>query len=73
MATHSNILAWSIPRTEEPGGLPSTRSQKSRTRLKQLSSSNSTFQQITITEKLKRGKQYNAFLRRIKKKTPSFV
>ena len=23
MATHSNILAWSIPGTEEPGGLPS--------------------------------------------------
>ena len=21
MATHSNILAWEIPRTEEPGGL----------------------------------------------------
>ena len=21
MATHSNILAWKIPRTEEPGGL----------------------------------------------------
>ena len=24
MATHSNILAWEIPRTEEPGGLQST-------------------------------------------------
>ena len=23
MATHSNILAWEIPRTEEPGGLQS--------------------------------------------------
>ena len=23
MATHSNILAWRIPRTEETGGLPS--------------------------------------------------
>ena len=23
MATHSNILAWRIPRTEEPGGLHS--------------------------------------------------
>ena len=22
MATHSNILAWKIPWTEEPGGLP---------------------------------------------------
>ena len=23
MATHSNILAWATPRTEEPGGLQS--------------------------------------------------
>ena len=23
MATHSNILAWRIPGTQEPGGLPS--------------------------------------------------
>ena len=22
MATHTSILAWRIPRTEEPGGLP---------------------------------------------------
>ena len=28
MATHSNILAWRIPWTEEPGGLQSTGSQK---------------------------------------------
>ena len=40
MATHSSILAWRIPPTEEPGGLQSTGSQ-SRTRLKQLSSSSS--------------------------------
>ena len=31
MATHSSILAWSIPWTEEPGGLQSMGSQKSRT------------------------------------------
>ena len=24
MATHSSVLAWRIPRTEEPGGLQST-------------------------------------------------
>ena len=24
MATHSSILAWEIPRSEEPGGLQST-------------------------------------------------
>ena len=28
MATHSSILAWKIPWTEEPGGLQSTGSQK---------------------------------------------
>ena len=27
MATHSGILAWETPRTEEPGGLQSTGSQ----------------------------------------------
>ena len=35
MATHSCILAWRIPWTEEPGGLQSTGSQ--RVRLKRLS------------------------------------
>ena len=40
MATHSSILSWRIPGTEEPGGLLSMGSQ-SRTRLKQLSSSSS--------------------------------
>ena len=28
MATHSSILAWRIPGTEEPGGLPSMRSHR---------------------------------------------
>ena len=28
MATHSSILAWRIPRMEEPGGLQSTGSQR---------------------------------------------
>ena len=28
MATHSNILAWRIPWTEEPGGLQSTGLQR---------------------------------------------
>ena len=28
MATHSGILAWRIPWTEEPGGLQSTESQR---------------------------------------------
>ena len=34
MATHFSILAWEIPWTEEPGGLQSTGSQKSQTRLR---------------------------------------
>ena len=38
MATHSSVLAWRIPGTREPGGLPSMGSH-SRTRLKQFSSS----------------------------------
>ena len=28
MATHSSMLAWRIPWTEEPGGLPSMGSQR---------------------------------------------
>ena len=28
MATHSSILAWRIPWTEEPGGLQSMKSQR---------------------------------------------
>ena len=30
MATHSSILAWKIPGTEEPGGLPSEGSHRVR-------------------------------------------
>ena len=30
MATHSRILAWETPRTEEPGGLQSMGSQRVR-------------------------------------------
>ena len=33
MATHSSVLAWRIPGTGEPGGLPSLGSHR-RTRLK---------------------------------------
>ena len=28
MATHSSVLAWRIPRTGEPGGLPSMESHR---------------------------------------------
>ena len=34
MATHSSILAWRIPWMEEPGGLQSMGSQKSRTQMR---------------------------------------
>ena len=37
MATHSSILAWRIPWTEEPGGLQVHRSTQSWTQLKWLS------------------------------------
>ena len=37
MATHSSILAWEIPWTEEPGGLQSHGVTKSQIRLKRLS------------------------------------
>ena len=40
MSTHSSVLAWRIPGTEEPGGLPS-RVAQSQTWLKRLSSSSS--------------------------------
>ena len=34
MAVHSSVLAWRIPGTREPGGLPSVGLHKSQTRLK---------------------------------------
>ena len=40
MATHSSVLAWRIPGTGEPGGLPPMGSRRV-TRLKWLSSSSS--------------------------------
>ena len=39
MATHSNILAWRIPRSEEPGGLQSIGSQRVKPNWSWLSSS----------------------------------
>ena len=41
MATHSSVLAWRIPGSGEPGGLPSMGLQQSQTRLQWLSSSSS--------------------------------
>ena len=42
MATHSSVLAWRIPGTADPGGLPSV-GLHSRTRMKRLSSSSRDF------------------------------
>ena len=47
MATHSSVLAWRIPGTGEPGGLPSMGSQ-SQTLLKCLSSSSSSSRSTPI-------------------------
>ena len=47
MATHSNILAWRIPETEEPGGLPSMGSHR-------VDTTEATQQQDDAYEPLKR-------------------
>ena len=52
MATHSSILAWRIPWTEEPGGLPSTGLQ-SQTRLKWLSNSSVQFSRSVVSDSLR--------------------
>jgi len=49
MATHSSVLAWRIPRTGEPSGLPDVYGvAQSWTRLKRLSSSSSSIQIIKL-------------------------
>ena len=45
MATHSSVLAWRIPGTGEPSGLPYGVAQ-SQTRLKRLSSSSSSMHSL---------------------------
>ena len=45
--THSSILAWKIPWTEEPGGLQS-RAAKSQTRLKQLNTAHSGASSVSL-------------------------
>ena len=51
MATHSSILAWKIPWTEEPGGLQSMGSQRVRhnlaTKQQQLQLMNDKYNQIS--------------------------
>ena len=50
MATHSSVLAWRIPGTGEPGGLPSMGSH-SQTRLNSLSSSSSSRERAITTHR----------------------
>ena len=54
MATHSRILAWRIPRTEESGGLQSMGSQKSGT---QLSTSTSVQERTPGNFQINRGSE----------------
>ena len=57
MATHSSILAWEIPWTEEPGGLQSMGFYKSRTQL-----SNETTTRLSNGTKTPKNKQtHNIF------------
>ena len=53
METHSSILAWEIPFTEESGGLKSIR-VTNRTRLKRLSMCTHTHTQERGRERVKR-------------------
>ena len=64
MATHSSVLAWRIPGTGEPGGLPSMGSH-SRRRLKRLSSSNSS--NCTLCQMLYLGQVLKLNLRKMEK------
>ena len=51
-ATHSSILAWRIPWTEEPGGLQSIGSQ-SRIQLKRLSTAQGSNQTSATSDPIK--------------------
>ena len=53
MATHSNILAWRIPWTEEPGGLQLMGSQRSDTT--ERPSTQSSYQLVFSCNSLLRG------------------
>ena len=55
MATHSSVLAWRIPGTEEPSGLPSMGSH--RVRHKRLSSSSSSRRRYKIESGPRGGKE----------------
>ena len=51
MATHSSVLAWRIPGTGKPGGLPSVGSH-SQTRVKRLSNSSICLFLISLSQRV---------------------
>ena len=55
--THSSILAWRIPWTEESGGLQSHEVTKSQTRLKRLSTHSTLVNITSVVYHLKKGLQ----------------
>ena len=50
MATHSSVLAWRIPRTGEPGGLPSMGSHRVRHDCSDLAAAAGVYQQAPREE-----------------------
>ena len=52
MATHSSILAWEIPRTEEPGRLQFTKSQRVRLDLVTKEEKKNHIQVVSISKAL---------------------
>ena len=67
LAPHSSVLAWQIPWTEEPGGLPSMGSH----RLKRLSSSSSSRRDLSLFQHHWEGSQLRERL--TKKKDGLFI
>ena len=64
MATHSSILAWEIPGTEEPGGLQSMGSQSHTTEMTEhtcslVSVSHSHYLNVTLTVLLSQGEVHS--------------
>ena len=53
MATHSSVLAWKIPWTEEPGGLQSRGVGKSQTELRAAHQLCTEFYQVSRFQALK--------------------
>ena len=65
MATHSCILAWEIPWTEDPGGLQSMRLQKSGTRLSDWTTAKCLSHTSRVTHRIRSSYQLMEFLVRL--------